>query len=128
MEYTQAGLSDLLRRRSGIDFGDVLELRPLKRGASGRIIELLIQGTLRTVIVGKELEIRRWLSESHLYSSAFVVDTVYEQHLTASSPITSGAPASHDCTETKAAQKVTRQKNVKIALAFTSGYKPTHYK
>ena len=79
VEYTQAGLSDLLRRRSGIDFGDVLELRPLKRGASGRIIELLIQGTLRTVIVGKELEIRRWLSESHLYSSAFVVDTVYEQ-------------------------------------------------
>ena len=40
VEYTQAGLSDLLRRRSGIDFGDVLELRPLKRGASGRIIEL----------------------------------------------------------------------------------------
>ena len=79
VEYTQAGLSDLLRRRSGIDFGDVLELRPLKRGASGRIIELLIRGTLRTVIVGKELEIRRWLSESHLYSSAFVVDTVYEQ-------------------------------------------------
>lgn len=79
VEYTQAGLSDLLSRRSGIDFGDVLELRPLKRGASGRIIELLIQGTLRTVIVGKELEIRRWLSESHLYSSAFVVDTVYEQ-------------------------------------------------
>ena len=79
VEYTQAGLSDLLSRRSGIDFGDVLELRPLKRGASGRIIELLIRGTLRTVIVGKELEIRRWLSESHLYSSAFVVDTVYEQ-------------------------------------------------
>ena len=79
VEYTQAGLSDLLRRRSGIDFGDVLELRPLKRGASGRIIELLIQGTLRTVIVGKELEIRRWLSESHLYSSAFVVDTVYAE-------------------------------------------------
>ena len=79
VEYTQAGLSDLLRRRSGIDFGDVLELRPLKRGASGRIIELLIRGTLRTVIVGKELEIRRWLSESHLYSSAFVVDTDYGQ-------------------------------------------------
>ena len=79
VEYTQAGLSDLLHRRSGIDFGDVLELRPLKRGASGRIIELLIRGTLRTVIVGKELEIRRWLSESHLYSSAFVVDTDYGQ-------------------------------------------------
>ena len=91
VEYTQAGLSDLLRRRSGIDFGDVLELRPLKRGASGRIIELLIQGTLRTVIVGKELEIRRWLSESHLYSSAFVVDTVYEQRPDISETVTTGA-------------------------------------
>ena len=77
VEYSQEELSDLLRRRSGIDFGSVLELRPLRRGASGRIIELLIRGTLRTVTVGKELEIRRWLSESHLYSSAFVVDTVY---------------------------------------------------
>ena len=91
VEYTQAGLSDLLRRRSGIDFGDVLELRPLKRGASGRIIELLIRGTLRTVIVGKELEIRRWLSESHLYSSAFVVDTVYGQGPGISETVTTGA-------------------------------------
>lgn len=90
VEYTQAGLSDLLHRRSGIDFGDVLELRPLKRGASGRIIELLIRGTLRTVIVGKELEIRRWLSESHLYSSAFVVDTVYGQGPCISETVTTG--------------------------------------
>ena len=90
VEYTQAGLSDLLRRRSGIDFGDVLELRPLKRGASGRIIELLIRGTLRTVIVGKELEIRRWLSESHLYSSAFVVDTVNGQGPDISETVTTG--------------------------------------
>ena len=79
VEYTQEELSDLLRRRSGIDFGSVLELRPLRRGASGRIIEMLIRGTLQTVTVGKELEIRRWLSESHLYSSAFVVDTVYAE-------------------------------------------------
>lgn len=93
VEYTQAGLSDLLRRRSGIDFGDVLELRPLKRGASGRIIELFIRGTLRTVIVGKELEIRRWLSESHLYSSAFVVDTVYEQRPDISETATTGPHA-----------------------------------
>ena len=79
VEYSQEELRDLLRRRSGIDFGSVLELRPLRRGASGRIIELLIRGTLQTVTVGKELEIRRWLSESHLYSSAFVVDTVYAE-------------------------------------------------
>ena len=79
VEYSQVELSDLLRRRSGIDFGSVLELKPLRRGASGRIVELLIRGTQRTVTVGKELEIRRWLSESHLYSSAFVVDTVYAE-------------------------------------------------
>ena len=91
VEYSQVELSDLLRRRSGIDFGSVLELRPLRRGASGRIIELLIRGTLRTVIVGKELEIRRWLSESHLYSSAFVVDTVYEQRPDISETVTTGA-------------------------------------
>ncbi|MDE6119088.1 MAG: amidase, partial [Muribaculaceae bacterium] len=49
------------------------ELRPLHRGPSGRITRLLIAGTLRQMTVGKELEIRRWLSESHLRSSAFTV-------------------------------------------------------
>jgi SpoIID/LytB domain protein len=51
-----------------------LDLIPLKRGESARIIEMKIIGTKQTVIVGKELEIRKWLSNSHLYSSAFVVD------------------------------------------------------
>jgi stage II sporulation protein D len=74
VEYSQAELSDLLARRSGIDFGDIVDLIPVKRGESGRIIELKIVGTKKTVIVGKELEIRKWLSNSHLYSSAFVVD------------------------------------------------------
>lgn len=74
-EYTQAELRELLLRRSGIDFGDIISLTPVKRGKSGRITELRITGTLRTVTVGKELEIRRWLSESHLYSSAFTIDT-----------------------------------------------------
>jgi SpoIID/LytB domain protein len=73
--YTQEELSDLLRSRSGIDFGEIRELRPLHRGPSGRIIRLMITGSKRTVIVGKELEIRRWLSRSHLYSSAFIVRT-----------------------------------------------------
>lgn len=72
--YTQEELSRLVRERSGIDFGTVEELQPVERGASGRIVRLRIVGTLCTEIVGKELEIRRWLSPSHLYSSAFVVD------------------------------------------------------
>ena len=74
VEYTQAELSEILSRRSGIDFGDIIALIPVKRGESGRIIELKIVGTKQTAIVGKELEIRKWLSNSHLYSSAFVAD------------------------------------------------------
>lgn len=74
VEYTTQHLSELIKRRSGIDFGTILALEPLERGTSGRITRLRIKGSRRTMTVGKELEIRRWLSESHLYSSAFVVD------------------------------------------------------
>ena len=74
MEYPQEELSALVARRSGIDFGTIEELVPLKRGASGRITSLKIVGSKASIAVGKELEIRRWLSETHLYSSAFVVD------------------------------------------------------
>lgn len=74
VEYTQQELTNLIWEKSGIDFGAILKLEPLERGDSARIIRLKIHGTKRTVIVGKELEIRKWLSESHLYSSAFVVE------------------------------------------------------
>ena len=74
VEYTTEQLSELVARRSGIDFGTIIALEPVERGVSGRLTRLRIVGTKRTMIVGKELEIRRWLSESHLYSSAFVVD------------------------------------------------------
>lgn len=73
VEYTNRQLSELILRRSGVDYGSILSLTPLKRGTSGRIIELEIRGTKRTRVIGKELEIRRTLSESHLYSSAFTV-------------------------------------------------------
>lgn len=74
VEYTQAEISELLARRSGIGFGEIVDLIPAKRGESARLIELKIIGTKQTITVGKELEIRKWLSNSHLYSSAFVVD------------------------------------------------------
>ena len=73
IRYTTQELSDLIHKKSGIDFGTVLDLEPLQRGPSGRITRLKIAGTKKTLVVGKELEIRRWLSQSHLYSSAFVV-------------------------------------------------------
>jgi SpoIID/LytB domain protein len=72
--YLQNEIEEILQTRSGIDFGTILDLVPLHRGRSGRITRLRIVGTKKTLIVGKELEIRRWLSKSHLYSSAFVVD------------------------------------------------------
>lgn len=75
VEYTREDLERILQTKSGIDFGTIMELVPLQRGLSGRIVRLKIVGTKKTVIVGKELEIRRWLSNSHLYSSSFVVDT-----------------------------------------------------
>ena len=73
VQYTVQELSELVHKKSGIDFGTVLDLVPVQRGPSGRITRLKIAGTKKTLIVGKELEIRRWLSTSHLYSSAFVV-------------------------------------------------------
>jgi stage II sporulation protein D len=73
--YTREELEEVLRQKSGIDFGTLQKLTAVKRGPSGRINELKIIGTKRTVIVGKELEIRSWLSPTHLLSSAFVVST-----------------------------------------------------
>lgn len=78
VHYTSEELSELVKRKSGIDFGRVLDLVPMERGASGRIITLKVVGEKRTVTVGKELEIRKWLSESHLYSSAFEVEKTYD--------------------------------------------------
>jgi len=65
----------LIQKKLGVDVGRVLALTPVSRGRSGRIDRLRIVGEQQTLVVGKELEIRRALSESHLYSSAFVVDT-----------------------------------------------------
>ena len=73
VQYTQAELSELVRRRGGFDYGDIIDLIPIERGPSGRIVRLQIVGTKATRIIGKELEIRRTLSETHLYSSAFEV-------------------------------------------------------
>lgn len=78
--YTQKELSDLLHRKTGMTFGDILDLIPLQRGTSGRIEKLKIVGSRRTFTIGKELEIRRSLSETHLYSSAFVADKEELQH------------------------------------------------
>ena len=74
VRYTQDELAALVKERSGIDFGLIADMEPLERGTSGRICRLRITGTRCTVVIGKELEIRRTLSSSHLYSSAFIVE------------------------------------------------------
>jgi SpoIID/LytB domain protein len=74
VEYTQEELSELVSRKLKMDFGTITDLIPLDRGKSGRIWRLKIVGTKRTFIIGKELEIRRTLSETHLYSSNFEVE------------------------------------------------------
>jgi SpoIID/LytB domain protein len=68
----------LIKERSSIDFGKIIAMEPIERGASARIVRLKIIGTERVMTLGKELEIRRTLSKTHLYSSAFVVDAENE--------------------------------------------------
>jgi stage II sporulation protein D len=80
----QDELPELLRAKLGVSFGAVHKLEAVERGASGRIVRLRIVGESETMVIGKELEIRRALSPSHLYSSAFVVE---------SEGIEGGAPA-----------------------------------
>lgn len=74
VDYTQEEISQLINSKLNIDFGQIIDLIPIERGKSGRLCQLKIVGTKQTLTIGKELEIRRALSPSHLYSSAFVVD------------------------------------------------------
>ena len=74
VDYTQEESSQLINSKLNIDFGQIMDLIPIERGKSARLCQLKIVGTKQTLIIGKELEIRRALSPSHLYSSAFVVD------------------------------------------------------
>ena len=95
VEYSRKELEEILREKSGFDFGTLQEIIPLKRGPSGRISRLKIVGSKKSMLVGKELEIRRWLSRSHLYSSAFVVKVKYHPHGKADRFILHGAGWGH---------------------------------
>ncbi|MCB0743639.1 MAG: SpoIID/LytB domain-containing protein [Ignavibacteriae bacterium] len=74
VEYTQDELAKLIKEKSEIDFGNIIDLVPIERGHSGRLIKLKVVGTKKTLTIGKELEIRKLLSSSHLYSSAFIIE------------------------------------------------------
>lgn len=81
MRYGKEELSRLVRERSGVDFGEIVNLVPVERGGSGRISKLRIEGTERTLTIGKELLVRKWLSTSHLKSSAFEVSRAGEDFI-----------------------------------------------
>ena len=74
VRYSQEELAELIRTNTKCDYGDIIDLIPVQRGPSGRICKLKIVGSLKTFTIGKEMEIRRTLSNTHLFSSAFVVD------------------------------------------------------
>lgn len=74
VSYTQDEIKELIKNRSGVDYGKIKDLQPVARGTSGRLYKLKIVGEKLTRVIGKELEIRRTLSPSHLYSSAFIVE------------------------------------------------------
>lgn len=78
VQYTQDEIRKLISRKTKIDFGYIVDLTPLKRGKSGRISLLRIDGTKQSFTIGKELEIRRILSDSHLFSSAFTVRKTFD--------------------------------------------------
>ena len=76
VEYSQDELASLLQEKIGIDFGNIVDLIPVERGYSARLVKMKIIGTKKTLTIGKELEIRRVLSKTHLYSSAFIVEKI----------------------------------------------------
>lgn len=81
ISYSTAELSALVKEKLGIDFGEIQELIPIERGVSGRLIRLKIIGNKKTLIIGKELVIRKAFSPTHLYSSAFIVDKKGDQFI-----------------------------------------------
>jgi stage II sporulation protein D len=77
--FTRKTLEGIISEKSGLDFGELKNIIPRERGPSGRIVRLTIEGSKQTITIGKELEIRRWLSRTHLLSSAFSVTVEHDQ-------------------------------------------------
>jgi len=80
VEFSQEQLTKIINSKTGIDFGEILDLVPIERGDSARLIKLKIVGSKSSFTIGKELEIRKVLSETHLYSSAIIIDKKEEKN------------------------------------------------
>lgn len=95
VEYPQNEIASIIKEKSGTDFGQILDLIPIERGKSSRLVKLKIVGTKKTLIVGKELEIRKFLSKSHLYSSAIAIEKMNIQNAIPQNFIIYGAGWGH---------------------------------
>ncbi|HSP89124.1 MAG TPA: SpoIID/LytB domain-containing protein [Ignavibacteriaceae bacterium] len=95
VEYTQDQLKKIIESKTGMDFGEIIDLVPIERGESARLIKLKIIGSKKTMTIGKELEIRKVLSETHLYSSAIVIDKKGEKNKPPEKFIIQGAGWGH---------------------------------
>ena len=73
VEYKRQELEKIIREKTGEDFGELVDLVPLKRGVSGRLIDLQVVGTKKRFIINRELPIRRALSNKTLYSACFYI-------------------------------------------------------
>jgi len=80
VEYSQEQISEIIKSKTGIDFGDILDIAPVERGDSSRLIKIKIEGSKKTLTFGKELEIRKILSDTHLYSSAVIIEKKDEKN------------------------------------------------
>jgi len=74
VNYARQEIEELIIEKTGEDIGELLDIIPLQRGDSGRLIYIEFVGTKKKLKIGKELEIRRVLSKSHLYSSCFYIE------------------------------------------------------
>lgn len=74
VRYSREELSNIIAEKTGQNIGTLFEIIPLERGVSGRLKKVELRGTRKTIIIEKELEIRKALSPNYLYSSCFVVD------------------------------------------------------
>ncbi len=95
VKYSREELEKIILEKSGIDFGSLKSIESVERGPSGRVVKLKIEGTKKSIVIGKELEIRRWLAPSHLYSSAFTVETIIKDNELPESFILQGAGWGH---------------------------------
>ena len=118
VSYTQEELSQIVREKSGIDFGEITDLVPLHRGASGRIDSLRIVGTKRTETIGKELKIRLWLSRTCLYSSWFEVEKIFNSQFSIFNLKGHGWGHGAGLCQIGAAQMAVEGKNYREILSF----------